>query len=97
MRLMILLSIFSLVGCANVQRPDADVCGVNAKTSKLRCYNIKNNYTNDGTLKDGATPTVKPIANLMSLNGGIYFSPADFEKLKVWLQDMRDYAKEHCQ
>lgn len=107
MRLMILLSICKPIlgililvlgiGCAGVQRPDAWICGVNARASKLRCYNIKHDYTSEGVLKSDATPDIRPVDGLMALNGGIYFSPKDFEKLKVWLADMRKYAQEHCQ
>jgi hypothetical protein len=69
---------------------------VNAKKSALRCYNVRNDYTNEGILKNDAVPDIRPVQGLMSLNGGIYFSPQDFEKLKIWLADMRKYAQEHC-
>lgn len=87
---------FSLVGCAGVQRPDAMVCGINAKAMKLRCYNIKDDFTEEGVLKDGAVAKEPIFSSIQDLNGGIYFSPKDFEKIKVWLSDMRDWSKDHC-
>jgi hypothetical protein len=95
--LIIILVLMLLSGCATVKRPDALICGVNAKGMKLRCYNIKLDFNDDGTRKPGAIPSDIKIKSVHDLNGGIYFSPGDFEKLKVWLSDMREYAKEHCQ
>lgn len=85
-----------LVGCAGVQRPDADICGVNASASKLHCYNLKKDYSNDGTLLANSVAKDKPISSLQDLNAGIYFSPTDVEKVKVWISDMRAWAKDHC-
>lgn len=95
-RLTTLCLTFSLIGCAGVKRPDANVCGINAVSSNLRCYNILKDYSNDGTLNANAKPTLVPISGLNDLNAGIYFSPIDVEKLKVWIGDMRSWAKEHC-
>jgi hypothetical protein len=94
--LILLLVISSLVGCAGVQRPDANICGINAVSSNLRCYNIKNDYSNDGTLDPKAKPVIIPLSGLNDLNAGLYFSPLDLEKLKVWIGDMRNWAKAHC-
>lgn len=95
-RLMISLIVFSLVGCASVKRPDALVCGVNAKGMKLRCYNIKTDFNDDGTRKADAQAKEIKISSIQDLNAGIYFSPKDFEKIKVWLADMRDWSESHC-
>jgi hypothetical protein len=80
----------SLVGCAGVQRPDALVCGVNAKASKLRCRNIKTDYNDDGTVIAGSKPVEIKINSLMDLNAGVFVSAKDFEKVKVWIGDLRD-------
>jgi hypothetical protein len=95
--LMMSFLAYSLVACSAIQRPDALVCGVNAKGMKLRCYNIKRDFNDDGTRKPNVQPSEIKIQSIHDLNGGIYFSPSDFEKLKVWLGDMRDWSKEHCQ
>ena len=97
LKLGMIVVFLGIIGCAGVQRPDADICGVNAKSSKLRCYNIKNDFNDDGTRKPDAQPVNKKISSLNDLNGGIYVSPADFEKFKVWLGDSRDWISNHCQ
>lgn len=95
-RLMMLLNICSLVGCAGVQRPDANICGINAVSSNLRCYNIRKDYNNDGILDANAKPVIVPLSGLNDLNAGAYLSPLDLEKVKVWLGDLRTWAKDHC-
>jgi hypothetical protein len=97
MRLMISLIVFSLVGCTSVQRPDALICGVNSKGMKLRCYNIKSDFSRDGVLKPEAKPQQIKINSIHDLNAGIYMSPSDFELVKIWIGDMRNWVKEHCQ
>ena len=89
------LAVF-LISCSSVQRPDALICGVNAVASKLRCYNIKTDFDNDGVLIPGVKPKIIPFV-LHDLNGGIFFSAQDFEKVKVWIADMRAWSKSHCQ
>jgi hypothetical protein len=96
-KIILLLFAANIVGCAAIQRPDAWVCGINGKSKKMLCYNLKKDYDEDGTLKAGAEPLEKKDVSLQSLTGGLYFSSEDTKKIKVWLQDMRDYAKNHCQ
>ena len=99
-RLTIALSIYSLTGCAGVSRPDADVCGINYATdaaAHLTCYNIKNDFNDDGTLKSTAKSHKKLIPTPQSLNAGKYISKEDWPKIQVWLQDLRDYATNNCQ
>ena len=88
-----------LVGCASVQRPDADICGINYATNSaphLTCFNIKDDYNDDGTLKSTAKSHRKLIPTPQSLNAGKYISKEDWPKVQVWLQDLRDYASNHC-
>lgn len=98
MRSTLSLVISSLIfcGCAAVTRPDAWVCGVNAKSSKLRCYNLKEDYTSDGELKPGSKPEEYPLKSISELNAWVCMDPASLEKLKVYMGDLRNYAKNHC-
>lgn len=98
MPLMILLSIFSLtlINCASVPRPDAWICGVNATGMKLRCYNTKFDYSDDGTLKPEAKPTEYPLKSVNDLNAWVCMDPLSLGKFKVYLGDLRDFAREHC-
>ena len=92
----LLMMSLSISNCASVQRPDALICGINSKSMNLRCYNIKKDFDDSG-VRTGHQPSVQKISSIQQLNGGIYVSPKDFEKLKVYIQDLRDYSKEYCQ
>lgn len=96
-RLMTLLSISSLLACAHVDRPDAMICGVNARGMKLRCYNLKADYSDEGTLRPDATPKEFPLKSLNDLNAWVCMDPLSLEKFKVYMGDLRDYARDHCQ
>lgn len=91
-----LIILLSLVSCSHVQRPDSWICGVNAKGMKLRCYNIKSDYSDEGVLKPEAKPTEFPLKSLNDLNAWVCMDPASLEKFKVYMGDLRDYAKLHC-
>jgi DNA replication protein DnaD len=64
---------------------------------KLRCYNIKLDFDNNGARKPDAKAKDIPFTSVHDLNGGVYISPPDLEKIKVWLSDSRDWARNHCQ
>ncbi|CAK0739639.1 hypothetical protein CCP2SC5_1020022 [Azospirillaceae bacterium] len=85
-----------LSACSHVQRPDSWICGVNAKGMKLRCYNVKDDYTDDGTLKPDAKPTEHQIHSLSDMNAWVCMDPTSLGKFKTYLADLRDYAKDHC-
>jgi hypothetical protein len=93
---MMSLSIFSLVACTSIPRPDANLCGINAKSQTLRCYNLKSDYTDDGTLKPDAKPFIISIKSIQDLNAGVYASPKDFQELKAWVGQLREYYKQNC-
>lgn len=99
LRLTILLSMCDLSGCAGVARPDADICAINFASDKpahLHCYNVKNDYGDDGILKAGAKAQDIPITSPQMLNAGKYVSKEDWPKYQVWFQDGRNYVKGHC-
>jgi hypothetical protein len=83
-----------------ISRPDADVCGINFSSDKpahLLCFNMKDDFNDDGVLHAGVKPHIKPIKNAAQLNAGKYVSKEDWPKIQVWLQDLRDYSKNNCQ
>jgi len=88
---------FITSSCSKVKRPDAYICGINSKSVELRCYNILKDFSDDGTMKPDAKPMIQPISGLDQLNAGVFMFPKEFEKVKVWLQDLRDYSNQHCQ
>jgi len=91
MRSMTLLVAFSLCGCAGVPRPDAYINGFNAKSQpmKIRGYNIRKDFNDDGSRKKNATPREIVVESCQDLNGYMMQSPADFEKSLVYLKQMR--------
>lgn len=97
MRLMTALVTFSLLACSSIQRPDSWICGVNAKGMKLRCYNLKSDYDQNGSLNPGAKPQEYPLKSINDLNAWVCMDPASLEKMKIYMGDLRDYAKAHCQ
>jgi hypothetical protein len=94
--LLILGMFLPFLGCASIERPDSWVCGVNAKSEKLRCYNLKSDYSDQGTLKPEAKPMIYPLKSVSDLNGWVCIDPKSLEKLKVYLGDLRDYSANHC-
>ena len=110
MRLTTLLSICSAItlgACTSVQRPNSYAWGVNGAASRLEGYNVRTDYNSDGTRKSGAVKQIKSLPNgLKDLNGAICFLPPKpndqlgdegIKGMKIWLGDLRDWAKEHCQ
>lgn len=107
MKLLSVFSLLALSACMSVERPDAYAWGVNGPKQRLEGFNIKHDYDSNGVRLPGAQMTVKPLANgLNSLNGAICFLPPKansqpydegIKGMKVWLGDLRDWAKEHCQ
>ena len=97
MRLMMSFVGFSLLtACSSIERPDAYLCGVNAKSMQLRCYNLKSDFDRNGVLKDSAQPMIKPIKSVIDLNAGVYVTPSDFEKIKVYVREMKAYYDKNC-
>lgn len=93
MQLKTLSIIYSLVllcsACGTVERPDADICVVNAPGKKLTCYNLKHDYNQDGTLRPGAKPKFKPISSIDNLNKGVFMTNADWAEVKKWIAELR--------
>jgi hypothetical protein len=57
-----LLTAFSMLAasCASVPRPNSDHCTVNVPALHQTCWNLSDDYTDDGRLKPGAVPHFKP-------------------------------------
>ncbi len=104
--LMMLLMVFSLVGCAS--GPDVDVCVVNAPAKNRKCYNLKTDYNEDGSLKKTAVPKYRPNLTIDDLNKAMVIDsphedpvkePGHFEigiaRLKAYIQTLR-FELEEC-
>lgn len=95
----------SLAGCG-VPRPDADLCIVNAPNLNRKCYNLKRDYDDDGSLKPGAVPTYRANATVQDLNKALLIdspfdaehpNPTHFEdgiaRMKAWVKELREASQ----
>lgn len=93
MRLVKYSLLLLLAGCAT-SRPDTDLCGINALAGHKKCYNLKNDYDEEGNLKHSATPKIIPINSINDLNKNICTDPQGFENLNIYLQQAKQAYKE---
>jgi len=88
MRATLLLIIFSCA-CAHIERPDAEMCVVNAPAEHVKCYNLKHDYSQSGSLKRDASPSYKKARSVHDLNKGVWMSNADWAEVKAWISELR--------
>lgn len=98
--LIALWAVFSFTSCA-AQRPNSDVCIVNAPNKNRKCYNLATQYDENGALKPGAVATYRANATIVDLNKALVIdSPTGFEDglaaLKIYIKELRDHYA-NCQ
>lgn len=93
--LILHLTAYSLVFGCSIQRPDTDLCVVNAPDRHQKCYNLKKDYNDDGKLNPSAKPTFKPAVTVEDLNKNICTDPDGFANLKTYVKELR-HAYEQC-
>ena len=85
---------FFMQGCAgaqrreriNLERPDSDICVVNALAMNKKCYNLKADFLYDGRRKVTAKAIYHPVDGIMGLDKNVCMDPLSFERLKAaWL------------
>jgi hypothetical protein len=96
MRLATLLVSFSLFSCAQIDRPDTDLCVVNAPGKKLTCFNLKRDYDKDGNLKSDAKPVFKPAPTIESVNKHIITDPQGYARLRAYIRTLRQEYEDKC-
>ncbi len=89
-----LLVAFSLSACA-IQRPNSDVCIINAPSGWRKCYNLRTDYDDNGILKKDAKPTYRLNPDITYLNKALVIdSSSGFEDgiafLKTYINQLRD-------
>lgn len=105
MRLMILLSVFSLVACSNLpKKPSVELCVVDYDRQEASCAMTDGEdvmrlggftYENVAyAVYSSPTATRYP---LIYLNKAIAFRPDSFATLEKYLHDLERYAKEKCE
>lgn len=87
--------------CATIQRPDTDMCIVNAPNKVRKCYNLSKDYTDDGALKPGAVPVYRAVVSIDDLNKFLVIdSPTGTEdgqaRLKAYIKLLRENYEKGC-
>ncbi len=90
--LLIISSVFAS-GCG-IQRPDTDLCIINAVLKQRKCFNMRRDYNDDGRLKLGAKAHYKPAATIDDVNKNLSVDPDGLANLKVYIQELRAAANE---
>lgn len=96
---ILLLAVCSLYSCA-VQRPNVDLCIVNAPAANRKCYNMHDDYNNDGTLKAGAVAKYRDNKDVSDLSKALVIdSPTGYEDglaaIKTYIKQLRTHY-ENC-
>lgn len=90
-----IFSILILTGCSSsVERPDTDLCVINAPLNQMKCYNLKRDYDSNGVIKPEATGKLYPVEGVEDVNKFICTSPEDFANLKSYIKALREEHNE---
>lgn len=94
-QLILLWMVSSLVACAGIEKPDAEVCIVNAPAFNRKCYNLKTDYDENGKLRREAVAKYKPNVHIKDLNKAtVLDSETGFEdglaEVKAYIKNLRE-------
>ena len=94
MQRIALLAIFSIIfsGCG-IPRPDSDLCVVNAPAKHQKCFNLKTDYSDAGTLLPGSVAKFKTANVVDDLNKNICTDPVSWARIKAYIVKL----KQHCE
>lgn len=88
-----ILSLGMLSNCANIPKPDTNLCIANVPLSHFTCYNLKNDYDDNGNIKKDSKPTFKDLKSLEDINKNICTDPDGFANLKTYVRLLREELK----
>lgn len=97
MRLILLLTIFSLSGCG-LARPKVDLCIINAPNLTRGCHNMATDYDDAGNLLPGHPQVEKSNKTVADLNKALVLDGPDgpvqaLADFKAWLNKLRNRYK----
>jgi len=58
----------AVLGCGTVERPNAEICVVNAPALHRKCYNLARDFDGNGNRYKDAKPIYRPNPDISSLN-----------------------------
>lgn len=83
---------FLATSCGSVERPNANLCGINSPASQKECYNLRTDFNDDGTMQAGVKPKIVPLTGLKDLNANICMDPDSLKEVKRYVSELRkDY------
>lgn len=95
MRLPILLLTAFSVGCG-IAKPNTNLCIVNARGETRKCYNLHDDYDDEGRLKAGAKPKYFETKTVMDLDKNACTDPDGLAELKAYIKKLRVAFEEEC-
>lgn len=88
--LILLSTVLSLGACSKLPtRPDAYICVNNVGAFHKKCYNLLKDYTDDGLLKPGAMPSMRPLNALADADKDISTDPDGWGRIKAYIRLLR--------
>jgi hypothetical protein len=92
----VLSTVFSLWACAD--RPDVDLCIINAPNKNRKCFNLAKDYQDDGSLKPGAMPVYRATSTIEDLNKSLVLDsstgPEDaIARMKAWVRKLQEECR----
>jgi len=85
------LTISSLAACGGIDRPDAAMCVANAPGKHSKCYNLKNDFHDDGKRKADAKAFYYRLETVQDVNKMVFTTPDGFGEIKKTLAATRRY------
>lgn len=95
---LIVCSLGFLWGCGyKIQRPDTPICWLIyndfSDTLSKGCYNIRNDYDDNGYRKKNAKPVVTIIKSLKDLDQHFITTAAGFVRSQAYLEKLKNHYK----
>ena len=88
--------LFLSIAACNPPRPDTNICIVNAPNGNMKCYNLKEDYTDEGNLKPDASPSYTPLLSVLDINKYACTDPDGLSNLKVYIRELRTEYDAGC-
>lgn len=75
-------------------RPDSNLCFVNAPLEHCKGWNLSRDYDDDGNRKPDAKPFYRPAKTVQDLNKNACMDEESYVNLVIYLRELRDTINE---
>lgn len=87
---------FSLISCSSgIQRPDAELCVINAVNHEMRCYSLRTGFTDAGTRRIDVEPRVVEILGIEDVHRMTCTNPDGLAEIKRYISELKEQTS--CQ